>query len=116
MGPASPGLELEYDQSLGATPQGWDAARRGLEALALAHPDAPRYALALAQHLTYREATRREGIAQLQKLADVPDVRDLARTSWRQALLWLGGRASDEPLYLAYLRAKPRRYSRQGPS
>jgi tetratricopeptide (TPR) repeat protein len=106
-GPVVPGVTLEYYQSLGATPQGWDEARRGLETLARSHPDEPRYALALAQHLTYREATRREGIQQLQKLATLPDVGDAARTSWRQALLWLGGRASDEPLYQAYLQGKP---------
>jgi tetratricopeptide (TPR) repeat protein len=106
-GPVDPGVSLEYYQSLGATPQGWDEARRGLETLAKAHPDEPRYALALAQHLTYHEATRREGIQQLQKLANVPEVGDKARMSWRQALLWLGGRASDEPLYQAYLQARP---------
>ncbi|RKP47767.1 cellulose synthase subunit BcsC-related outer membrane protein [Pararobbsia silviterrae] len=106
-GAVSPELALEYYQSLGATPAGYDEARRGMEALAKAHPDDPRYALALAQHLTYREATRREGIAQLAKLAGSPDVGQTARTSWRQALLWLGGRASDEPLYQAYLQTNP---------
>ncbi|CAM2157188.1 cellulose synthase operon protein C [Pararobbsia alpina] len=106
-GPVSPDVALEYYQSLGATPQGYDEARRGMEALVKAHPDEPRFALALAQHLTYREATRRDGIAQLQKLASSPDVGQAARTSWRQALLWLGGRASDEPLYQAYLQANP---------
>jgi cellulose synthase operon protein C len=106
-GPVAPAVSLEYYQSLGATPQGWDEARRGLDTLARAHPDEPRYALALAQHLTYREATRREGIGRLQKLATLPELGETARTSWRQALLWLGGRASDEPLYQAYLQGHP---------
>lgn len=106
-GPVTPELGLEYYQSLGATPQGYDEAVRGMTALAKAHPDDPRFALALAQQQTYREATRREGIQQLQKLASNADVGPAARTSWRQALLWLGGRASDEPLYEAYLQANP---------
>ena len=67
--PATPELQLEYYQALSATPQGWDQARRGLEQLARDNPDDPRYALAYAQHLTYRDVTRRDGIARLQKLA-----------------------------------------------
>ncbi|TKI18552.1 tetratricopeptide repeat protein, partial [Bacillus pumilus] len=63
--PADPALQLEYYQALASTPRGWDEARRGLEQLAGEHADDPRYALAYAQHLTYRAQTRREGIARL---------------------------------------------------
>src|SRR3989344_2395441 len=62
-------LALEYYQTLGATAGGWDEARRGLNRLAQESPEDPQIALALAQHLTYRESTRREGIAQLARLA-----------------------------------------------
>ncbi|WP_415873352.1 tetratricopeptide repeat protein [Burkholderia ubonensis] len=105
--PASPELQLEYYQALAATPQGWSEARRGLEKLAQAHPDSPRYALAFAQHLTYNEATRREGINRLARLADNSEVGRTARQSQRQALLWLAARASDAPIYQAYLQAVP---------
>jgi uncharacterized protein HemY len=104
--PATPQLQLEYYQALSATPQGWDQARRGLEALARDNPDDPRYALAYAQHLTYRDVTRRDGIARLQKLAaDAANgaVSAAAKKSWRQALLWLDARPSDAALYQAYL-------------
>ncbi|MEX3958287.1 cellulose synthase subunit BcsC-related outer membrane protein [Trinickia sp. EG282A] len=102
--PASAELQLEYYEALAATPQGWDEARRGLEQLAREHTDDPRYALAYAQHLTYRDATRREGIARLEKLANDATTGEAARRSWRQALLWLGARASDAALYQDYLR------------
>lgn len=101
--PATPELQLEYYQALSATPQGWDQARRGLEQLARDNPDDPRYALAYAQHLTYRDSTRRDGIARLQKLAGDSTVGASAKKSWRQALLWLDARPSDAALYEAYL-------------
>ncbi|MGV7247140.1 tetratricopeptide repeat protein, partial [Caballeronia sp. M23-90] len=88
-------------------PQGWDQARQGLTQLAKQNPNDPRYTLALAQHLTYRDTTRREGIARLAQLSTDSTVGDEAKKSWRQALLWLGARASDAPLYQAYLQASP---------
>ncbi|MFM0379904.1 cellulose synthase subunit BcsC-related outer membrane protein [Paraburkholderia strydomiana] len=103
--PATPALQLEYYQALSATPQGWDQARRGLEQLARDNPDDPRYALAYAQHLTYRDVTRRDGIARLQKLAGDSTVGAAAKKSWRQALLWLDARPSDAALYQAYLQS-----------
>ncbi|MGF6771544.1 putative Zn-dependent protease [Paraburkholderia sp. GAS199] len=105
--PATPELQLEYYQALSATPQGWDQARRGLEQLARDNPDDPRYALAYAQHLTYRDVTRRDGIARLQKLTGDSTVGASAKKSWRQALLWLDARPSDSALYQAYLDSAP---------
>ncbi|GJH01792.1 cellulose synthase subunit BcsC-related outer membrane protein [Paraburkholderia terrae] len=105
--PTNPQLALEYYQTLGSSPQGWEEARRGLEQLAREHPDDPRFALAYAQHLTYREANRREGIEQLAQLSKDSVVGAQAKAAWRQALLWLGVRASDAPLFQAYLSAVP---------
>ncbi|RQS05935.1 cellulose biosynthesis protein BcsC [Burkholderia sp. Bp8998] len=105
--PSSPALQLEYFQALAATPTGWSEARRGLERLARDNPDDPRYALAYAQHLTYRDATRRDGIARLEQLSADAKVGKDARQSWRQALLWLAARPSDQARYLAYLKAVP---------
>ena len=100
-------LALEYYQTLGGTPQGWEEARRGLQKLASESPNDPQIALALAQHLTYREATRREGIQQLAALSKRPDVGKAASDSWRKALAWAGTRPADAPLYRAYLEAHP---------
>lgn len=100
-------LALEYYQTLGGTSGGWDEARRGLERLAQESPGDAKISLALAQHLTYREATRREGIAQLARLAGHPEVGKAATDSWRKALAWTGSRAADIPLYQAFLRVHP---------
>lgn len=100
-------LALEYYQTLGGTPQGWEEARRGLQKLASDSPNDPQIALALAQHLTYRESTRREGIQQLATLARRQDVGKTAADSWRKALAWAGTRPADAPLYRAYLDVYP---------
>ncbi|KWF72297.1 cellulose biosynthesis protein BcsC [Burkholderia pseudomultivorans] len=105
--PSSPSLQLEYYQALAATPSGWNEARRGLEQLARNNPEDPRYALAYAQHLTYRDATRRDGIARLEQLSGDAKVGEQARQGWRQALLWLAARPSDQARYLAYLKQAP---------
>ena len=100
-------LALEYYQTLGSTSGGWEEARRGLERLAQESPNDAKIALSLAQHLTYREATRRQGIGQLAQLAERSDVGQAATESWRKALAWTGSRASDAPLYQAFLRIHP---------
>ncbi|MBP0619364.1 BCSC C-terminal domain-containing protein [Cupriavidus sp. LEh25] len=100
-------LALEYYQTLGGTAQGWEAARQGLERLARANPADARAQLALAQHLTYRDNTRRDGIRQLESLASRADVGKDATESWRRALGWLGQRPADAPLYQAWLAAHP---------
>ena len=91
---------LEYYQTLGATREGWEEARRGLEELVRANPGDARYLLALARHLTYRETTRREGIRQLATLAPTDPE---AQKAWRQALVWLNARAADRALFASYL-------------
>lgn len=96
-------LGLEYYQTLAGATDGWEPARAGISKLASSHPDEPLYQLALAQHLTYREDTRREGIAGLQKLAGQPSVAVPAEQAWAQALIWLGAKPSDEHLYQSYL-------------
>ncbi|MCC5083292.1 cellulose biosynthesis protein BcsC [Xanthomonas campestris] len=105
--PPPPTLALEYYQSLAGTPTGWERARNGLRALQSSEPANASVQLALAQVLTYREPTRREGIAQLRALAQRADVGGPARNSWRQALLWLNASAADAPLYQAFLAGTP---------
>lgn len=99
-------LALEFYQLLGASAQGWDEGRRGLEQLVRDKPDHLDYKLALAQLQTYREPTRREGIRSLVDLSKQPATGSAARASWRQALLWLDARAADAALYRDYLAAQ----------
>lgn len=105
--PAQGPLALEFYQTLGGTSSGWDEARRGLASLAQAEPSNHMVGLAYGQHLTYRAATRREGIRLLSQLADQPQVAQAATESWRKALIWLEASRSDTSLFQAYLKFKP---------
>ncbi|MEN9867037.1 MAG: hypothetical protein RL748_2627, partial [Pseudomonadota bacterium] len=98
---------LEYYQTLGGTREGWDEARRGMEQLAKSHPGDPVYLQALARHLTYRESTRREGIRQLAHLGQQGQGDQETQKAWRQALVWLGARSADRPLFQQYLTLFP---------
>lgn len=97
-------LGLEYYQTLAGTDNGWQPAYAGIQKLAQDNPGEPIYRLALAQHLTYQEPTRREGIRSLAELSKDSTLASPARQAWRQALLWLGAKAGDENLYQDYLR------------
>jgi len=98
---------VEYWLTLAGTEAGWAEARRELEALARRRPDDVRARVAAAQVLTWREATRAEGIARLAALARDPQAAPAAVPAWRQALLWLGtGPEAEAPLQ-AFLAAHP---------
>lgn len=98
-------LGLEYYQTLAGTENGWEPARAGIAKLAEDNFDDAIYKLALAQHLTYRESSRRQGITQLAGLAaKQSSVAAPARQAWRQGLIWLGVKRGDEPLYQDYLK------------
>lgn len=97
-------LALEYYQTLAGTKNGWVQGRDGLEQQVRRNPADLKARLALAEALTYRDETRREGIHQLAELSgSVPE----ARQSWRQALLWLGAESSDQALYERYAQINP---------
>jgi predicted Zn-dependent protease len=102
--PPSGVIALEYYQTLGGTPTGWDEARDGLTRLEKENPTDARYALALAQHLSYRAATRADAIARLSELAGRAEVAEPATSAWRQALAWMTPRKSDSALYETYLK------------
>lgn len=100
-------IALEYYQTLGGTTSGWDEARKGFERLYADDPGNSTAALAYAQHLTYRAATRREGIRLLADLARKPQVGSSAVDAWRRALIWLEASRSDTSLFQAYLQIQP---------
>ncbi|MCD9027072.1 BCSC C-terminal domain-containing protein [Luteimonas sp. BDR2-5] len=101
-GPPS-SLALEYYQALAGTRDGWMRARDGIRALVDRDPADTAAALALAQVMTYRESSRREGIARLRELSRRADTGRPATAAWRQALLWLDAAPADAPLYQAFL-------------
>ena len=83
-------LASEFYLVLAGTEIGYQEAKENLARLAAQRPDNMAIRLAYAKVLTYREATRLEGIAQLRRLAGDATVGAAATAAWRQALLWLG--------------------------
>lgn len=98
---------VEFYQTLAGTDGGWQQAKNGLERVVRQNPQDLRAQLAYAQILTYRDATRVDGVARLSNLARNPSVADQATTAWKQALEWLPeNKSSLEPLTV-YLNAHP---------
>lgn len=96
-------LAVEFYTTLGGTKDGWEEARLGLKRLHEENPADDDYTLVYAKHLTYREKTRRDGIALLRGLSASSQLRNQARPAWKDALLWLHAGASDKKLFVQYL-------------
>ncbi|ACZ78885.1 cellulose synthase operon C domain protein [Dickeya parazeae Ech586] len=91
-------LTMAGDRTL--LPQAIDHLRE----LTAARPQDTSAAVALGKALTYQEPTRREGLQILSGLASGSTDADQAM---RQALLWLGPKAEDAPLYQLYQQRHP---------
>ncbi|XAH23245.1 cellulose synthase subunit BcsC-related outer membrane protein [Xylophilus sp. GW821-FHT01B05] len=89
-------------------PSAWESTRRYLEQRVLDAPADVHARLALAQHEMTRASTLRSGIVQISLLAGDREVGAAAIESWRDALAWTDGQASDIPLFQAFLRVRPR--------
>lgn len=90
----------EYYMTLAGTERGWPIARDGLAGLARRAPDDAAPQIAYGQVLTYREVSRRDGIA---LLAPYAADNETALKFWRAGLLWLDAAPSDGALFEAYL-------------
>ena len=104
--PSGP-LALEYYQTMGGSETGWEEARQGLARLSAEDPNNKQISLAYGQHLTYRGATRREGIRILSQLSRLPEFTKVATEAWRKGLIWLEASKSDVPLFQSFLTAVP---------
>ena len=109
-------LALEYYQTIGGLPGGWEQARDGLRRLVRRAPAEARFRVELGKLLTYREETRREGVELLAALARDPAVGRDATAAWRQALLWLAPSESDVPLFHAWAKLPPGRHRGGAPA
>ena len=97
----------EYYSTLAGTEGGFDEARAGLAKLVARAPADTRLQLAYAQALTYRAATRADGIARLKQLAAAGEPGGGANAAWKQALLWAGPNPEIIPELQAYLERHP---------
>ncbi|PLR25102.1 hypothetical protein SGCZBJ_12770 [Caulobacter zeae] len=101
-------LALEYYQTLAGAPGGVAQAQTGLRGLAARKPGDQNVQLALGQALTYREGSRREGVALLARLAGGGGaVSGKAASAWRQALTWMDDSPRNADLFGDYLAARP---------
>lgn len=106
-GTPPPTFGVEYYMTLAGTPQGWDEAHKGLEAIVKNSPADSKAKLALAQIETFHAGTRPHGIQMLSQLVNDPVVGGQAATAWKEALMWLGGGPQDTRLYNEYLAKFP---------
>lgn len=101
-------VALEYYQTLAGAPGGVAQAQTGLRGLAARKPGDQNVQLALGQALTYREGSRREGVALLGKLAGGGGpTAGKAASAWRQALTWMDASPRNADLFSDYLAARP---------
>ncbi|MTI51757.1 MAG: tetratricopeptide repeat protein [Alcanivorax sp.] len=101
-----PDLALEYYQTLAGVDARWGEARDGLEQVVRDNPNDPAARQALAEVLTYRQATRDQGIEQLAALwRDQQRLQVIA--PWRQALLWLPQEPASADALRDYLAVRP---------
>lgn len=103
-----PQYAREYYQTLAATSGGWEQARDGLADLVRTQPDNLQMQLAYAELLTYRQgASRLDGIARLERLAQDSPVAAQATKLWRQSLGWLPESTESIPRFETYLELYP---------
>lgn len=100
--PAS--LAPEYYQTMGSDKSLYPQALAELQRFAAQNPQDNAARVALGKMLTWQESTRRDGIIQLQQMASGSKDAD---AGLRQALLWLGPKAGDEPFYDTWLQRHP---------
>ena len=100
-------LAVEYYTQLGATQKGFEQAVESLRTLAEESSANLQVQLAFARLETQQEETRSDGLRRLMRLADAPEVSDVARQSWREAVLWQGASEKARSQLEAYLARYP---------
>ncbi len=100
-------LATEFYHTMAGIEPLWDEAVEGLRLEAERSPENRRALFTLAEVLTYREETRREGLTELSRFFNDSVYSDRAQTAYRNGLLWLGGRLEDQPIYEDYLERFP---------
>lgn len=98
------GLAPEYYLTMAGDKSLYPQALSNLRQLAAQNPQDNAARIALGKVLTYREESRREGIALLEEMASGNKDAD---SSLRQALLWLGPQSGDETHYQTWIQRHP---------
>lgn len=99
-----PSLAPEYYLTMAGDKAMYPQALSEIKRFVAQNPQDNAARVALGKMLTWREETRREGIAQLEPMASGNKEAD---DGLRQALLWLGPQPGDEQFYDNYLQRHP---------
>ncbi len=100
-------IAVEYYQTLAGDDESWEAGVRGLQEELERDPDNRQAEFSLAEVLTYREETRREGLDRLRRFAADEGFSERAAQAYRNGLLWLNASLNDKALYDEYLATYP---------
>ncbi|STW03975.1 cellulose synthase operon protein C [Klebsiella grimontii] len=98
------GLAAEYYMTMASDKSLYSQAVSELRQYVAQHPQENGPRVALGKALTWREETRREGIAMLEPMASGSKEAD---AGLRQALLWMGPQPGDEPFYDTWMQRHP---------
>ncbi|EPK7576466.1 cellulose synthase subunit BcsC-related outer membrane protein [Klebsiella michiganensis] len=98
------GLAAEYYMTMASDKSLYPQALSELRQYVAQHPQENGPRVALGKALTWREETRREGIAMLEPMASGSKEAD---AGLRQALLWMGPQPGDEPFYDTWMQRHP---------
>ena len=98
------GLAAEYYMTMASDKSLYSQAVSELRQYVAQHPQENGPRVALGKALTWREETRREGIAMLEPMASGSKEAD---AGLRQALLWMGPQPGDEPFYDTWIQRHP---------
>jgi Tfp pilus assembly protein PilF len=104
--PAGP-WAVAYYQTAAAVPEELPSAIAGLRSLIEKYPQEPTYKLALGEVMTYKPATRLEGVRMLQAFHGSAAQDAQARAAWRQALVWDPAGPAATQTGAAYLQRYP---------
>lgn len=99
-----PSLAPEYYLTMASDKSLYPQALAELQRFSAQNPQDNGARVALGKMLTWRDATRRDGIVQLQEMASGSKEAD---AGLRQALLWLGPKPGDETFYNTWLQRHP---------
>ena len=98
---------VSYYETLAGTPGGVDSAIGALGELAARYPNVPDYRVAEGRLLTYKPATRQEGVTMLSTVTGSTAAAQKAKIAWRQALVWERENAAFAPAVQNYLSRYP---------
>ncbi|MFT9295138.1 MAG: cellulose synthase subunit BcsC-related outer membrane protein [Acetobacter orientalis] len=107
----SPAYAVEYYETMAGAVGYRDKGRLGLKQLVAQSPNNMDAQIAYAEVLTWRPATRNEGLQRLQQLANIHGLSDRQKTSiehaWSEALHWLAETPESVTAYDAWLKIHP---------